>query len=322
MTLLQTLKALADDTRLRLYHLLAGGELNVNEIARVLGMGQSRVSRHLKILTEAGLLAPRRDGLWVYYAAARPPGAEPLLAAVGALLQAEPRAREDLRRAAEVLQERGRTTRRFFDSVAGSWEEMKRDILGDFDLNGAIAGLLAPCTADGTAAAGARWRTALEVGCGTGELLALLAERAGQAIGVDSSPGMLEAGPPPLRGARRGGAAAGRGGAPARPRRGGRPGGDEPGAAPPLAARWRGCARRPAPCSPGGCSCWRSSTGHGEEALRERFRATAGWGSPPPGSRSGSEAAGFAARGKARPRAQAGPEARALHIEKDRPEGG
>ena len=204
MQLLPILKALADDTRLRLCRLLAGGELNVNEIARVLGMGQSRVSRHLKILTEAGLLAPRRDGLWVYYAAARPPGAQALLAAVESLLRAGPDGREDLQRAAEVLRERGRTTRRFFDSVAGSWEGMKRDILGGFDLNGAVAGLLAETAAGSDAAAapaGAadsgssgerRWRTALEVGCGTGELLALLAGRAGQVIGVDASPGMLQ----------------------------------------------------------------------------------------------------------------------------------
>ncbi len=188
MAILQILKALADDTRLRLYHLLTGGELNVNEIARVLDMGQSRVSRHLKILTDAGLLAPRRDGLWVYYAAARPVEADPLVSAVCAALHGDGQSQEDLGRAQEVVRERGRTTRRFFDSVAGDWEAMKRAILGDFDLNGAIAALLTRCA---TAGGEGRWRTALEVGCGTGALLVVLAEQAETVIGVDSSPGML-----------------------------------------------------------------------------------------------------------------------------------
>jgi len=49
-------KALSDETRLRLVHILLHYELSVNELVRILGMGQSRVSRHLKILTEAGLL--------------------------------------------------------------------------------------------------------------------------------------------------------------------------------------------------------------------------------------------------------------------------
>ena len=59
-------KALSDETRLRLVHILLHYELSVNELVSILDMGQSRVSRHLKILTEAGLLTSRRDGLWVF----------------------------------------------------------------------------------------------------------------------------------------------------------------------------------------------------------------------------------------------------------------
>ncbi len=62
-------KALSDATRLRLMHILLHYELSVNELVTILGMGQSRISRHLKILTEAGLLTSRRDGLWVFYSA-------------------------------------------------------------------------------------------------------------------------------------------------------------------------------------------------------------------------------------------------------------
>ncbi len=56
-------KALADETRLRVLNLLIDNELNVNEIMSVLSMGQSRISRHLKILTDCNLLKFRRDGL-------------------------------------------------------------------------------------------------------------------------------------------------------------------------------------------------------------------------------------------------------------------
>ena len=64
---LKIYKALADETRLRVMRLLSRGPLNVNEIIGIMQMAQSRVSRHLKILTEAGLVSGRREGTWIYY---------------------------------------------------------------------------------------------------------------------------------------------------------------------------------------------------------------------------------------------------------------
>ena len=64
-------KALSDETRLRLMGLLSRHELNVNEIVQVMEMGQPRVSRHLRLLADCGLLSSRRDGLWVFYQANR-----------------------------------------------------------------------------------------------------------------------------------------------------------------------------------------------------------------------------------------------------------
>jgi ArsR family transcriptional regulator, arsenate/arsenite/antimonite-responsive transcriptional repressor len=60
-------KALGDPTRLRIVKLLEGGELCVCQLMAVLGMGQSRISRHLSILKEAGLIEDRRAGKWVHY---------------------------------------------------------------------------------------------------------------------------------------------------------------------------------------------------------------------------------------------------------------
>lgn len=72
MKLLTQTKALADETRLRLIGVLAAHELNVGEIVQVLGMGQSRISRHLKILMDAGLVACQRHGLWAFIPRRRP----------------------------------------------------------------------------------------------------------------------------------------------------------------------------------------------------------------------------------------------------------
>ena len=69
MNLLLCYKALADETRLRLLYLLKHYELNVNELVVFMDMGQSRISRHLKIMTDCGLLSVRRDGLWSFYRA-------------------------------------------------------------------------------------------------------------------------------------------------------------------------------------------------------------------------------------------------------------
>ena len=67
--MLDTLKALADPCRLRLAAVLLAGEFTVQELTHIMGMGQSRISRHLKILTEAGVLTVKRQGTWSYYRA-------------------------------------------------------------------------------------------------------------------------------------------------------------------------------------------------------------------------------------------------------------
>jgi len=65
--MLDLLKALADPCRLRLVAILLNGEFTVQELTTILGMGQSRISRHLKILTEARVLSVKRQGTWSYY---------------------------------------------------------------------------------------------------------------------------------------------------------------------------------------------------------------------------------------------------------------
>ena len=70
----QFFKALADETRLRILNLLVRGELCVCDIMKILAIGQSKASRHLAYLKNAGLVTDRREGLWMHYSLARPHG--------------------------------------------------------------------------------------------------------------------------------------------------------------------------------------------------------------------------------------------------------
>lgn len=177
--LLRIHKALADETRLRLAAILRRHELNVGELVAVLGMGQPRISRHLKILVEAGLVDCRREGLWAFCrAAASGPGRQ-VLDCSAALLDDQAYA-ADAERAAAAVRERVQATRRFFDAVAGQWRDLAREVLGSLDLPGEIAGRVP----EGAAVA--------DLGCGPGELLERLSPRACLVIGVDNSPRMLE----------------------------------------------------------------------------------------------------------------------------------
>ena len=177
--LLRIHKALADETRLRLAGILRRFELNVGELVAVLGMGQPRVSRHLKILVEAGLVDCRREGLWAFYCAASSGPGRRMLDASAALMDT-PEFAADLDRAAAAVRERVQATRRFFDAVAGHWRDLSREVLGELDL----PGLIASRVPEGASVA--------DLGCGPGELLERLSARACLVIGVDNAPRMLE----------------------------------------------------------------------------------------------------------------------------------
>ena len=124
-------KALADETRLRLVHLFLHFELNVNEIVAILGMGQSRISRHLKILVDSQLLTSRRDGLWTFYSTVTKGEGYAFIESIEYIFARDPIFSEDLMEAGRVLEKRAEETVRFFDSIAENWGQLKREILGD-----------------------------------------------------------------------------------------------------------------------------------------------------------------------------------------------
>jgi ArsR family transcriptional regulator len=173
-------KALADETRLRLVHLSLHYELNVNEIVAILGMGQSRISRHLKILTDNHLLTFRRDGLWTFYSSVTEGEGYNFIQATKYLFGMNTIFTEDLAEADRVLEKRRIEETRFFDSIAEDWEKLKKEIIGDVNLNSII--LETVPVSD----------TIVDMGCGTGDLLSPLRKKSNLVIGVDKSPKMLD----------------------------------------------------------------------------------------------------------------------------------
>lgn len=179
--MLETFKALADPCRLRLTAILLSGEYTVQELTLIMGMGQSRVSRHLKILAEAGVLMVKRQGTWSYF---RVGEGNRFFATIRTAfereMQALPERGSDLAAVAVVLEERRRRSQEFFDRHACQWDDLARTLLPVPEYRQRLLELVPQGAA------------VLEIGTGTGGLLPELAARCSKVIGVDHSPAMLE----------------------------------------------------------------------------------------------------------------------------------
>jgi DNA-binding transcriptional ArsR family regulator/protein-L-isoaspartate O-methyltransferase len=179
--MLDVFKALADGTRLRLVAVLAQGEFTVQELTFVLSMGQSRVSRHLKILMEAGVISVKRQGTWAYY---RLRGTNEffldLLPLMTQSFTSLPQREDDLANVSHVLDLRRRRSLEFFDQHAHKWDLFTRDLLPVPAYLELLLKEIPDC------------RAIVEVGVGTGNVLSSLSLKAPRIVGVDHSPAMLE----------------------------------------------------------------------------------------------------------------------------------
>ncbi len=173
-------KAMADETRLRLTAVLLSHELSVGEIVQALGLKQSRISRHLKILSNSGLVGARRDGQWVFYSAAPNGLGREYLDLLAPLMARDEALSADVAAAARIVAARAKASARFFDEIADDWEALRSEVLGDLDLVAEVKARMPQVTA------------AADLGCGTGRLLGSMAERAEKIIGVDNARGMLD----------------------------------------------------------------------------------------------------------------------------------
>src|ERR1700748_1445227 len=178
--LVAMLRAAGDPPRLRLVLLLRQAELTVSELIEIVGQSQPRVSRHLKLLGEAGLLERFKEGSWVFYRAAdRGKGAE-LGAAIAAL--ADPGATAaDTQRLAHVRQTRAAAAAAYFKANAPEWERIRALHAPEKDVEDAIVRRMTSRPI----------QNLLDAGTGTGRMLELLAPYARRAVGVDGRPEML-----------------------------------------------------------------------------------------------------------------------------------
>jgi ArsR family transcriptional regulator len=179
--MLDTLKALADPTRLRLMAVLLHVECTVQELTAILQVGQSKVSWHLKILADAGVLSMKRQGTWSYY---RVDGENSFFSAIRSAVERElealPERNQDLAAVAAMLEGRRRRSQEFFDRHARQWDDLARTLLPVPEFRERLLSLVPGDV------------TVLEIGVGTGGLLIELASRSARVIGVDHSPAMLE----------------------------------------------------------------------------------------------------------------------------------
>jgi len=179
--LLAALRAAAEPTRLRLLALGARGAFCVTELTEILGQSQPRLSRHLKLLCESGLLAREREGANVWFAL--PPGPEGAVARdLVAHLPADDTILEaDRRQAARVLAERARVANERFRRQGADWDEMRALDLPAAAVEAALLSLVPEHEP----------LRLLDIGTGTGRILELLAPRVAQGLGVDASKAML-----------------------------------------------------------------------------------------------------------------------------------
>ncbi|MFS0737243.1 metalloregulator ArsR/SmtB family transcription factor [Sphingomonas sp. 1P06PA] len=178
---LDIFRALADPTRLRIVALLRAMELSVGELAQVLGQSQPRVSRHVKILVDAGLADRRKEGSWVFLALGDAARIAPLLAALDGWDGGFDWAATDLARLAAVRADRAAAAERYFAVQAGNWDAIRSLHVAESAVEAAIKQVL------GRESIG----RLVDVGTGTGRMIALLGGAAHHALGVDRSPEML-----------------------------------------------------------------------------------------------------------------------------------
>ncbi|NKB55630.1 MAG: metalloregulator ArsR/SmtB family transcription factor [Alphaproteobacteria bacterium] len=181
-TLLQGMRAVAEPTRLRLLALCAHAELTVTELTQILGQSQPRVSRHLKLLVDAGLLDRFREGTWAFYRMAENQACATLGRTVVDLIpDDDPALSLDLERLEAVKTSRAEQAADYFRLNAARWDQMRSLYVDESEIESAMLALLDPNDVGDL----------LDIGTGTGRMLVVYGESATRAVGIDQSREML-----------------------------------------------------------------------------------------------------------------------------------
>ena len=183
LPLAQRFQSIADPTRLRILALLARMELSVGELAILLDQSQPRVSRHVRILAEAGVVDRRKEGSWVFLAISDPERTGPLLALVDAWADEASRSvfDQDSVRLDAVKVDRAQAAERYFAAKAEVWDSIRSLHVAEAEVERAIERALGH----------QGFGTLVDIGTGTGRMIELFGGRAAQAIGIDRSSEML-----------------------------------------------------------------------------------------------------------------------------------
>jgi ubiquinone/menaquinone biosynthesis C-methylase UbiE len=181
---LEIFRALADPTRLRILALLRAMELSIGELAQVLGQSQPRVSRHVKILADAGIAERCKEGSWVFLRLGDKERIGPVLTAIDVWTSQrgiDHWAVADIARLAAVRADRARAAEAYFDAHAAEWDAMRSLHIAESEVEEAILAALS----------GERIGRLVDIGTGTGRMIELFGADVESAIGVDRSSEML-----------------------------------------------------------------------------------------------------------------------------------
>lgn len=180
--LVELLKAAGEPTRLRLLALLAAGDLTVTDLTDILGQSQPRISRHLKLLAEAGLIDRYQEGAWAYFRLKQEGDAAALAnTLLAATFEGDAVLLRDGERLSAVKRARAERAQEYFKRNASEWDELRRLHVDDAAVEAKLLELVGGETVDAL----------LDLGTGTGRILQLLQDSYRRATGIDASRDML-----------------------------------------------------------------------------------------------------------------------------------
>ena len=176
------LKAVGEPTRLRLLALLFEGDLTVTDLTEILGQSQPRISRHLKLLAETGLIERFQEGAWAYFRLGGDGRSHELARQIlNVVSQADPLIARDRERLLAVKRARAEKAQAYFSRNAASWDELRSLHVSDAQVEAALVELIGDTPFD----------SMLDLGTGTGRILQLFSHLYRRGTGVDASRDML-----------------------------------------------------------------------------------------------------------------------------------
>ncbi|MBZ6075204.1 ArsR/SmtB family transcription factor [Microvirga puerhi] len=179
---LAILRAAAEETRLRILALLTEGELSVSDFTDILGQSQPRISRHLKLLVEAGLVERHREGAWAFFRLTdRSDASRIIRPMLDGLNRSDPLLLDDRTRLEAVRSQRSHAAQAFFSRLAPEWDRIRSLHAPESTVEAAVLDVLGDKPI----------RNLVDLGTGTGRMLQLLAPRALRTVGLDASHAML-----------------------------------------------------------------------------------------------------------------------------------